>query len=91
MTERQRDTVSEIAGTIFHHLDFSRIIKDEEGNIVAGLRYGCSNNKDSWSYLYYNENGHLVSRPIIYCDNKDVVVNKKFYVDRGGDKPEVIK
>ena len=57
MTERQRDKVSEVAGSIFHNLDFSRIIKDEEGNIVAGLRYGCSNNKDSWSYMVPNHGG----------------------------------
>lgn len=91
MTERQRDKVSELASAIFHHLDVSHIIKDEVGHIIAGLRYGCSNNTDSWSYLYYNLRGHLVSAPIGYCDDKDAPVCKKFYVDRGENKIEVIK
>lgn len=91
MTTRQRDKVSEIASTLFHYLDFGHIIKDEKGNIVAGLRYGCSNNLDSWSYLYYNNKGHLVARPIAYCDCKEIEANKNFYVDKGGNKPEIIK
>lgn len=91
MTEIQRDRVSEFASIIFHHLDLGHIIKDEEGNVVSGLRYGCTNNIDSWSYLYYNNKGHLVSRPIMYCDCKDIKVNKKFYLIKDDRKPELLK
>lgn len=91
MTEKRRDKVSEIASIIFRLLDCGNIIRDDEGHILAGLRYGSSNNTDSWSYLYYNLKGHMVSRPICYCDCKDAAPCKLFYVEREGKKPEILK
>ena len=91
MTEKQRDKVSKIVYAIFHNLDLGHVIKDEEGNVVIGLRYGCRGNKGSWSYVYYNDKSHPVSKPVAYgcCNHADA--NKKFYVYKGNKKPEVIR
>lgn len=91
MTEKQRNKVSTIASAIFFAIDKGFVVKDEEGNIVTGLRYGSRKNLNSWSYLYYNKYGHLVSCPVLYCSDKNTQPNKKFTVDKGTGKLTILK
>lgn len=91
MTEKQRNKVKDIASAIFTALDQGHTVRDDNGNVVEGLRYGTRYNPFSWSYVSYNEKSHLVSRPVMYCDNKNGEPCKRFTVDRGCKKPLILK
>lgn len=91
MTEKQRSKVSRIAHGIFEALDHGYKVRDDNGNVVEGLRYGTRHNPVSWSYVYYNEKSHLVPRPIMYCNNKNGESCKRFIVEISGKKPKILK
>lgn len=91
MTEKQKEKINHIAFALFCRIDNGYTVRDDEDNVVVGLRKGLKANTGLWNYQYYNNKKHLVSRPVAYCDNKELKPCKKFVALKCGKKKEIIK
>lgn len=91
MTEKQKAKVDQMAYAIFFALRDGFKVTDEKGNLVKGLRFGSKENPDGCDYLVMNKSSHLIHLPVGYSSNKKTPACKKFYVDKGGKRPEIIK